>query len=374
VLDNGVQALDLVGPPDWTTIAAGGPAPSERTDYAAIHDPVRDRLVVYGGRSSGGANLQDLWTLSLGGSPQWSQPAASGSPPDTAKPAVYDPVRDRMLVVGGDHVWALDLANPMAWSELPTSGTAPNGVYASSVTYDALRDRVVVFGGVATAGLRNDVWVLDLSTDVWSLLGPSGTPPAARRGAMTVYDAARDRLVMSGGATSLAAPAGDTWALDFAPSPAWTELAPDVDDQGGWTAVYDPDRDRMVTVGSCETGDPGCDDPTPRAWALSFNSLVGVPEPPAPRGLALAQSRPNPARGELAIRFSVDRPGDVMLRVYDVSGRRVRTLVSGPVTAGTHSVRWDRTGDDGSRVDPGVYFYELRRSGERVTRRMILLR
>lgn len=376
LVDDAVRALDLAGPPEWSVIAATGPAPAEREDYSAIYDPLRDRLLMSGGSSTGGVNLQDLWSLSLGGSPQWTQPGASGAPPDTAKPAVYDPVRDRMLIVGGDRVWALSLAAPMSWSELTPSGTPPAGIYGSSVTYDPVRDRVLVFGGVGTSGLTNALWALDLASGpAWSLLSPASTAPDARSRPMAIYDSARDRIVMSGGDTGAAAPASDTWELKLSPTLEWGQLSPDVVEQGGWTAIYDPDRDRMVTVGICATSsNPFCLDPEPRAWALWFNALVDVAESPMSRGLWLAQSHPNPARGDLVIRFSVALSGKATLRVYDISGRLVQTLLEGEVQAGDHTVGWNGTRSDGARANTGAYFYELRMSGERVTRRMILLR
>jgi hypothetical protein len=280
-----------------------------------------------------------------------------------------------MLIVGDDRVWALSLAAPMAWSELTPSGTPPAGLYGSGVTYDPVRDRVLVFGGVGSSGPTNSLWALDLASGpAWSLLSPGGTAPDARSRPMTIYDSARDRIVMSGGDTGVAAPAGDTWELDLAPTLQWQQLSPDVLEQGGWTAIYDPDRDRMVTVGICATSsDPFCPDPSPRAWALWFNGLVDVPESPVLRSLSLAQSHPNPARGDLVIRFSVARPGKATLRVYDISGRLVQTLFDGEVEAGDHTVRWNGLRSDGTRAKAGAYFYQLRMSGERVTRRLILL-
>lgn len=102
--------------------------------------------------------------------------------------------------------------------------------------------------------------------------------------------------------------------------------------------------------------------------------VAGVPGRPASGLVSLAQSRPNPAREALAIPFSIARPGSVTLRVYDLSGRLVATLLDGPLPAGDHLARWDGTRGDGGSAPPGEYSYELRASGERVQRRLILLR
>jgi hypothetical protein len=69
---------------------------------------------------------------------------------------------------------------------------------------------------------------------------------------------------------------------------------------------------------------------------------------------ALGQSRPNPARGSLLIDFEIPAPGPAALRIYDVMGRRVRSLVDGPVSAGRYSISWDRRTDGGSMAAPGI--------------------
>jgi hypothetical protein len=73
----------------------------------------------------------------------------------------------------------------------------------------------------------------------------------------------------------------------------------------------------------------------------------------------LAPSSPNPFRGRTAFRFGLARAGDVRLELYDVSGRRVRTLVSGTLPAGEHTRAWDGRDERGGAVRPGVYFVRL---------------
>jgi flagellar hook assembly protein FlgD len=64
-----------------------------------------------------------------------------------------------------------------------------------------------------------------------------------------------------------------------------------------------------------------------------------------------------------------------MLEIYDLTGRHVRTLLSGEVSAGTHSVQWDGRDERGSSVGSGVYFYRLRLGSKlESSRKMILMR
>ena len=59
------------------------------------------------------------------------------------------------------------------------------------------------------------------------------------------------------------------------------------------------------------------------------------------------------------ITFSLTRDAHVSLAVYDVAGQEVRALVNGTLPAGTRTLTWDGTNDNGERVSSGVYFYRI---------------
>jgi len=89
----------------------------------------------------------------------------------------------------------------------------------------------------------------------------------------------------------------------------------------------------------------------------------------------LAAAAPNPSRGgPVSIGFSLARPDRVDLRLFDVTGRMVRSLASGSFAAGQHRVTWDGTREDGARVQPGVYFYRLVTEEGTLTRSVALQR
>jgi hypothetical protein len=96
----------------------------------------------------------------------------------------------------------------------------------------------------------------------------------------------------------------------------------------------------------------------------------------------LDSNQPNPFRHDEGTEISFrspETPGDSVptaLRVYDVTGRQVRLLYHGGVSAGeTRTVRWDGRNDDGKEVAPGVYFYRLQvGSQSSLPRRMVILR
>ncbi|MGH7725358.1 MAG: FG-GAP-like repeat-containing protein [Candidatus Eiseniibacteriota bacterium] len=86
-------------------------------------------------------------------------------------------------------------------------------------------------------------------------------------------------------------------------------------------------------------------------------------------GLSLSPGRPNPFRGATTLTFTLPRSGLAEVGVYDVAGRRVRTLLEGAIEAGTHALSWDGLDAGGRRAPAGTYFVRLRfEDTERVSR------
>jgi hypothetical protein len=71
------------------------------------------------------------------------------------------------------------------------------------------------------------------------------------------------------------------------------------------------------------------------------------------------ESTPNPFAESTKLTFAVSRSQPVQLKVLDVTGRTIRTLVDGPVPAGPNSVRWDGRDSGGAQAASGVYFFRL---------------
>lgn len=100
---------------------------------------------------------------------------------------------------------------------------------------------------------------------------------------------------------------------------------------------------------------------------------AGIAGPPT--GLRLCQNTPNPFNQQTTIPYALRQPGVVRLRVYNVAGRLVCTLLRGYCPAGAHSVVWDGKGDSGLDAATGVYVCRLEREGGLdQARRMVLLR
>jgi flagellar hook assembly protein FlgD len=62
------------------------------------------------------------------------------------------------------------------------------------------------------------------------------------------------------------------------------------------------------------------------------------------------------------------------MRIYDVAGRLVRTLVNDTKEAGAYSAVWDGRNNGGSSVASGIYFYKMETAGFQATKKLVLLR
>jgi hypothetical protein len=102
--------------------------------------------------------------------------------------------------------------------------------------------------------------------------------------------------------------------------------------------------------------------------------IVPVENAPEPCGLAILANRPNPFNPSTEIGFTVPKAGKATLAVYDITGRKVRDLVSGSLAAGVHTVVWDGADNRGRAVSSGVYFSRLVSGNQSISRKMLLMR
>jgi hypothetical protein len=477
---NEVWALTLGPNPSWTQLAVSGSPPGARHSPQWGYDPAQQRLLVFGGYGQhypGGPNeyLNDVWQLSLDGTPTWTELFPSGTPPAgrLAGAAVYDPFRQRFIGFGGTRglpvdTWQLDLSGPPAWSSVFPDSVGPPGSYGMASIYDLKRDRMLTFGGSTSDdyfGVRNDVWELSLlGHPFWTNLQPAGTPPSARRSGTAIWDPIRDRMVIFGGWDSgpdSTAFLGDVWALSLFPDLEWAQLAPagtlpHVRD--AQAAVYDPLFDRMVVYGgwggmsmlhdtqfltwglspvaatmtpsaqaaptsaqvqwgvqnvtgitagvyrsqpgtpwrsigttASNAGTVNFQDNTVapggrygyklavaseqgvtvggEVWVDVPTSTTGVPGSSVGPVFALDPVRPNPLADRFVVSFALPNADPARLDVLDVSGRVRWSQDVGALGAGAHQLDLGRARD----FDPGMYFVRLAQAGRtRVTRAVVV--
>ncbi|MGH9433949.1 MAG: Kelch repeat-containing protein, partial [Terriglobia bacterium] len=207
------------------------------------------------------------------------------------------------ICVIGCFVLSLSARPVAAQSWKPLNPPAPR--FYHSTAYDPTTNQMFVFGGLKggplnATGLLNDVWRLTSADGPglsWFRLTPTGTPPARRSGAQTVYNPGSNKLVLFGGGLGFTSPcANDVWTLNNANGnggiPSWAELTPSGTPPApreDFAAVYDPTSDGMIVFGGDTCFTPRFND----VWVLyNADGVGGTPTwtqlsptgvPPTPR-------------------------------------------------------------------------------------------
>lgn len=217
-----VWSFSPVTTPHWNVLPVSGPVPKQLYVPAVVVDPVRHRLLVVGLDLSGSRQVV-VWGLDLMGPLSWHRlDAATGPSPRYGQSAIYDAVHDRLVVFGGEllagsatcssETWLFSLATH-TWSLVPESDTTPEGREGQGALCDPLLRRMLVFGGHSETGGRhffNDLWAFSLDSLAWTKLEPAGVLPGARASFGAVYDPVRRRMLVHGGIHAIAGI--DPWA------------------------------------------------------------------------------------------------------------------------------------------------------------------
>ncbi len=168
--------------------------------------------------------------------------------------------------------------------------------------------------------------------------------------------AGTDAGLPSPGATQLTqSPTGGDWTVD-----SFFDIAYRIDFVGAPGSVLEDLSGSTVGAVRMGTGDE----------TAVATAEIGPPIP----GARLEAARPNPFSPTTSLPFVLDRAGLVEIRIYDVAGRRVRSLVNEDLDAGRHEVSWNGRDAGGNLVGLGTYFYELRVDGGVIAaRRAVML-
>ncbi len=107
---------------------------------------------------------------------------------------------------------------------------------------------------------------------------------------------------------------------------------------------------------------------------VPLNGVSGVGVGPAPKSLLLGAAHPNPSENGFAFRVGLPAAAATRLRVYDASGRLVRTILDGALSSGTREMAWDARDANGTAVPTGVYFLRLDAGNETQTGKVSVVR
>ena len=88
----------------------------------------------------------------------------------------------------------------------------------------------------------------------------------------------------------------------------------------------------------------------------------------------LYQNFPNPFNPTTVIKYELDKPGNVSLKIFDMLGREINTLVNEIQDEGFHFAVWNGKNSNGYKVSSGIYIYSLISESGAVSKKLVLLK
>ena len=374
--DQLIQGCELVG--DYWWLSGGGSATGQKVFYkfdlgghyvGSVPQPSNAGLGWFDLATDGellyGSNSDHILGVDASGAVQASIP----SPVNPTRAIAYDPQTD--------HFWVADYLTDLY--EISRDGTeyrrlpAPGPVTGLAWNpQDADGYHLYVFGRDAAGEHSRALRVHPVSGSA-QLIAQLDRQMADRSGGCTVTGGWNSTLlVFAGILQNTGSDCFGVWELDF--NTTWISVTPMFGSVPGGTTremevAFDPDilRDGIYHVNLFihnNTLTPVVRLPVTLAVSLAAD----VPEL-VPLVYALDQNYPNPFNGRTTFRYSLAQTGRTALRVYNLLGQEVATVVDGLQTAGAHTVSYDM-----NDLPSGVYLYRIESGSFREARKMMLIR
>ena len=205
-----------------------------------VFDAARSEIVLFGGNLLPGGLMSDTWAYN---GTTWTQRNSANVPPARQQHAMsYDSVRQRVVLFGGQSAgmpfgdtWEWD---GVAWTQRVTA-RSPLSRYSHGMAFDGTR--TILFGGFRGSYLQ-DTWALDASG--WVPLTPASSP-SSRRGHQMASNGAGEVLLFGGSTSGFG---NETWAFN---GTAWTQQSPATlpPTRSGPYLVHDPVGGRYLLFG-----------------------------------------------------------------------------------------------------------------------------
>jgi flagellar hook assembly protein FlgD len=104
------------------------------------------------------------------------------------------------------------------------------------------------------------------------------------------------------------------------------------------------------------------------------SAVTSVEKTQIPKSFRVSQNYPNPFNPTTEIEYAIPHSANVSIKIYNMLGQKVKTLVSGEEAAGTYSVQWNGDNDFGAKVTSGAYIYRIIAGNHVVTKKMIMMK
>ncbi|MBI9037447.1 MAG: T9SS type A sorting domain-containing protein [Bacteroidales bacterium] len=111
-----------------------------------------------------------------------------------------------------------------------------------------------------------------------------------------------------------------------------------------------------------------------KALAVTDISGISTIEGNTKNSIFLSQNSPNPFNDNTRIEYFIPERSQVTIRIYNISGQIVSTLINEVQNAGINSINWNATDENGNKVNQGLYIYRIESNGETQSKSMLLMR
>lgn len=267
----------------WRLLSTSGPP---RVHAAAVWDTEAHQMLLFAGTPGSYQDRDDgLWSFDPISAEWMKLSTSNGPPPRYNHSATWDPVRNRMLVFGGwtgfhtdpnyDDLWAYAPEEGI-WTRLATTtpGSRPLGRLRHSAVWNTQSDSLWIFAGLG-GGRLDDLWSYSPDTDRWELEAQGVVSGRDRHAA--AWDPRLNAMLVFGGGNQTCFFLSDVWRYSNSPG-EWTRIAAPKNSAGLYAhaAWIDEATESLMTFGACN-GDVG--EGTVSAFNLATETWTAMPAP-----------------------------------------------------------------------------------------------
>lgn len=185
---------------NWNWKLMDTSSPGSISSHGFVYDPSIKKIISIGGITSQYEDLSSTW---LWNGSDWLEHSGSNTGIRLSPAITYDPVREEVVLFSGcvgnnypSDTWAFRNNN---WFQL--SKTGPEGVCRGALFFDEVRNAIVLFGGSKGSGNNrtNDMW--EWKGEKWTEIDQGNIKPSPRSNILIAYDKKRNKAVLFGGST-----------------------------------------------------------------------------------------------------------------------------------------------------------------------------